>query len=50
MFVEFLYIFSLMFLSIFGLVMLLRCAAQELFRDNKRHKNKMTDVNRNRKL
>ncbi len=30
---EFLYVFAWMFLSIFGLVMLLRYAADELFRD-----------------
>lgn len=41
---EFLYVLSWMFLSIFGLVMLLRYAAAELLRD-RRHidKNKRND-------
>lgn len=43
-YMEFLYVLSWMFLSIFGLVMLLRYAAEELLRD-RRHidKNKRND-------
>lgn len=37
---EFLYVMTWMFLSIFGLVMLLRCAAEELFRDKRNDKDK----------
>lgn len=40
---EFLYVLAWMFLSIFGLVMLLRCAAEELFRDNRRGRSSRKD-------
>ena len=45
---EFLYVFSLIFLSLFGLVMLIKTAADAFLRDDKRehssHKDRLSDM------
>lgn len=50
---EFLYIFSLIFLSLFGLVMLIKTAADAFLRDEKRggvpHKDRTSDMGVGRK-
>ena len=50
---EFLYIFSLIFLSLFGLVMLIKTAADAFLRDDRRgngpHKDRPSDMGVRRK-
>lgn len=50
---EFLYVFSLIFLSLFGLVMLLKMAAEAFLKDNKRgssaHNDSLSDMGVGRK-